>query len=104
MPPLTMIIVIPSVPMATITVCVKMILKFPPVRKYGLTVELSENNPITSSSPRKGPSTFKMRREAVGFLNRALFQILIQRRMQEVFDFGLIHILLCDQHHARINP
>jgi hypothetical protein len=27
MPPLTMIIVIPSAPMATITVCVKMVLK-----------------------------------------------------------------------------
>ena len=30
-PPLTMIIVIPKAQLATITVCVKMILKFPPV-------------------------------------------------------------------------
>ena len=32
-PPLTMMMVIPNVPMATITVWVKMILKFAPLRK-----------------------------------------------------------------------
>ena len=33
MPPLTIIIVIPNAPVATMTVCVRMILKFAPVRK-----------------------------------------------------------------------
>src|SRR6266850_1353142 len=131
-----------------------MILKFWPVRKYGRTVGLSENKPITSSSPRNGPSTLKMRREAVGFFDRVmpvsalsaasnnsdfhrgkgrkrrngatvehlalfpsfsslpsvsllhcgLFQIFIQRRIKQVLNFVLLHILLPDQHNTRITP
>jgi hypothetical protein len=40
--------------MATMTVCVRTILKFAPVRKYGRTSGLAENTPMTqaSSGPR----------------------------------------------------
>src|ERR1051326_276537 len=71
-PPLTMMTVMPSAPMATITVWVKMILKFAPLRKYGRTVGLSENKPITSSKPRKGPRRLKSRFAGVGRLGGAM--------------------------------
>jgi hypothetical protein len=53
MPPLTMIRVMPNAPIATITVWVRMILKLPPVRKYGRTSLLSEKSPITNRRPIK---------------------------------------------------
>jgi hypothetical protein len=57
-----MMMVMPNVPMATITVCVRMILKFAPVKKYGRTFGLSENKPMTNNRPRKGPRMLKRRR------------------------------------------
>ncbi len=53
-----MIIVMPSAPMATITVWIKMILKLAPVKRYGRTSELSEKSPSTSNRPKNGPTAF----------------------------------------------
>src|SRR5271170_2497309 len=57
-----MMMVMPSAPMATITVWVNMILKLPPVYRYGRTSELSENRPSTRSRPKNGPSTLIRRK------------------------------------------
>src|SRR5437867_1352137 len=61
MPPLTMIMVIPSAPIATITVCNRMILQLSPVKKCERTVGLSENRPMTSASPNTGPAALSSR-------------------------------------------
>src|ERR1044071_241511 len=61
MPPLTMIMVMPSAPMATITVCSRMILQLVPVKKVSRTVGLRENRPITSASPNTGPMALTSR-------------------------------------------
>src|SRR5947208_10032317 len=61
MPPLTMIMVIPSAPMATITVCNRIILQLSPVKKWERTVGLSENRPMTSASPNTGPMALSSR-------------------------------------------
>ena len=107
-PPLTMIIVIPSVPIATITVWVKMILKLSPLRKNGRTVGLSENKPMTSNKPRNGPRILRRRREAVGWFDATfsapLFQIFVQRRIQQILDFRSLHVLGRHQDHARVYP
>jgi hypothetical protein len=63
-----MINVIPSVPMATMTVWVKMILKLAPVKKYGRTVGLKENRPITNTRPKNGPKILKKRLDAAVWL------------------------------------
>src|SRR4051812_38012679 len=51
-----MIIVMPSAPTATITVCVKMVLKLWNVRKNSRVSEGIENSAITTMSPRNGPA------------------------------------------------
>ena len=61
MPPLTMIMVIPSEPMATITVCKRIILQLSPVKKWERTVGLSENRTMTSASPNTGPTALSSR-------------------------------------------
>src|SRR6266513_3542577 len=61
-PPLTMIIVIPSAPMATMTVCNRMILQLIPVKKWARTAGLSENSPMTKARPNTGPMALSSRR------------------------------------------
>ena len=59
MPPLTMIMVIPSAPIETMTVWTKMILKLAPVRKYGRTSGTAQKIPMTSTKPKNGPSALR---------------------------------------------
>src|SRR5580658_3468268 len=73
MPPLTMIIVMPSAPRATMTVWIKMILKFPPVKRKGRTSELSEKRPSTRIRPKKGPRTFNARKRLEALSGADLF-------------------------------
>ena len=68
MPPLTMISVMPSAPMATMTVWVKMILKLPPVRKTSRTSGLMEKMTTTKSRPRKGPKSVRSFLKLVPFM------------------------------------
>ena len=56
MPPLTMIIVMPRAPIATMTVWVKIVLKLWYVRKNSRVSAGIENNAITTIRPRNGPA------------------------------------------------
>src|SRR6185312_9621293 len=67
-PPLTMIMVIPSAPMATITVCRRISLQLVPEKKCKRTSELRENRPITRRSPNTGPMELR-RRATLTLLN-----------------------------------
>src|SRR4051812_34521398 len=68
-----MMIVMPSAPMATMTVCVKMILKLPPVRNTARTSGLMEKIPMTNARPRNGPSTVKSCRKPKRFMRSSSF-------------------------------
>ena len=59
MPPLMMIRVIPSAPVATIAVCVKIILALPPVKNTGRSSALSEKSPMTRTRPKSGPKALR---------------------------------------------
>src|SRR5688572_28366607 len=50
-----------------------MILKFPPVNKYGRTSELSENNPSTNSRPKNGPTVLMAWKTLMALAGTGLF-------------------------------
>ena len=66
MPPLTITSVMPSAPIATMTVCVRTTLKFAPVKMNGRASSLSASRPSTNIKPRNGPRTSSQRRRIPG--------------------------------------
>ena len=62
MPPLTITIVIPIAPMATMTVCVRIILKLLPLKNSDRNSASSANSSSTTNSPANGRMAFKKSR------------------------------------------
>ena len=61
-PPLTITIVIPIAPMATMTVCVRIVLKLPPLKITERSSASNANNSSTTNSPTNGRTAFKKSR------------------------------------------
>ena len=66
MPPLTMIMVMPTAPRATITVWVRMMAALRPVKRVGRASSLSASNPRTKIRPSSGPAVCRWRRQDAG--------------------------------------